>query len=110
MGNDVAIAEIAIGQQFARFKQFRGKGLIGSAVGAGLGLGYSLGDYYEWTVPWDAMLQPDRTKRSGLSVSPQTESGSAYQYGKTYNKSSQIYRSRRRNCSNRHNRCCICGS
>ncbi len=99
----MAIAETLGHQYLSRFKQFRGKGTLGTAVGAGLGLAYTVGDYYEWTWPWSQMLQPERKKQGGFGLKDE----SSYQQRQAYH---TIFKRRysKRRAKRPHNDCCCC--
>ncbi len=104
----MALAEPAL-RQFGSSKlrnlRFRGSGLLGSAVGIGIGIGTYLLKDYDVVVPWNPMVQPDRGRRAVIGPS---SNASAYQHKQalrsTY-KSKRGYRKRKRST---RSRCCCC--
>ncbi len=78
----MAIAEPALrqfGYQKLRNIRFRGVGLLGSAIGAGIGIGSYLFRDYDVTFPWNPSVQPDRTKQGVPFVNGSQKNGTSYQ-------------------------------
>ncbi len=69
----MAIVDFVTHQQISRFKGHGG--LLGTAVGIGVSLAYSLGEYYEWTWPGGGNILTPPKGVAGLDVS-QTTNGS----------------------------------
>jgi len=108
----MALAEPALrqfGSQKLRNLRFRGGSLLGSVIGAGIGIGSYLIKDYDVVFSWNPMLQPDRGRRAVIGPNGQTN-GSAYQQRQALRRQSQ-FRSRSRNkyhSRNRRNCCCSC--
>ncbi len=106
----MALAEPVLRQYGLRKLQnlrFRGGGLLGSVIGAGIGIGSYLVKDYDVVFPWNPMFQPDRGRRTVIGPNGQTNV-SAYKQRQALRRSPQLYSRRRRKFNNRSSRCCCC--
>ncbi len=85
--------------------RLRGGSLLGTAIGTGIGIGYSLTKDWEVTFPWSSVEQPRIRKGPGVNaLQEQTEQGSYQQY-KTHS-TSQRFQRRKRSRHNTNRGCC----
>ncbi len=98
------------GMQRLQNLRFRGAGLLGTAIGTAVGIGYGLAKDYEFSVPWSPSFQPKRRQPPGVYVNGEISSNKqvSYQYGKTSYRRNTVQRSR--NINKRNNRCRCCTS
>jgi len=105
----MALAQIALGNNLQSRVQtkLRGGGLLGSAIGAGIGIGAYLYENFDFTAPWTDLFEPGGTKKPGVAfVDATSQSTRSNQYHKTLRATKQRYRSKQRNRNNSHCSCC----
>ncbi len=66
----MAIAEPVLSQYINTKVRFRGGSILGTAIGAGIGIGAYVLENYDFTSPFSDILQPDRpsTKPGGAFI------------------------------------------
>ncbi len=109
----MALAQPALrqfGLQKLRNLRFRGGSVIGSAIGIGVSIGFSLTQDWDIQFPWSGMLQPDKPIRTGVGVieNGSTQNGSTNQQHQALRAKRQYAYRTKYSRKLRHGKGCCC--
>jgi len=107
----MALAEPALrqfGLQRLQNLRFRGGGLLGTAIGTAIGIGFGIAANYDVGLPFDNVLQPDRTKRGIPTLDGSQKNASTYQQYQAFRRKNKYRHRFRSSRKSRDSNCCCC--